>query len=336
MDRPLGCSGKDDAVVGRRSLRLVASNGEISGGPGGPVKAKRLALDPQDTQDEAIARILSNCLDHFTANAPALRAIGDPEAVHQSRVALRRLRAFLGLLKQAMPTLDLSATAAQAKAIAGALGDTRDWDVLREGLEKGPRSFLGDEPAFYALLDEIELRRHQARDAARAAISSPQTYRFVNELRQIIARRPWREHGKDTGAKGSARALAIKALNRLHRRAVKKCDGVASFPPERRHEARIALKKARYGAEFFESLFSGKDARAYLRDLAMIQDQLGDENDRATAARLLKEITEADVAQKTMRAAWFLEGWRARADSQSGGAVRLAERRLRKLKPFWR
>jgi len=52
--------------------------------------------------------------------------------------------------------------------------------------------------------------------------------------------------------------------------------------PERRHEARIALKKARYGAEFFESLFSGKDARAYLRDLAMIQDQLGDENDRAT------------------------------------------------------
>jgi hypothetical protein len=68
----------------------------------------------------------------------------------------------------------------------------------------------------------------------------------------------------------------------------------------------------------------------------MIQDQLGDENDRATAARLLKEITEADVAQKTVRAAWFLEGWRARADSQSGGAVRLAERRLRKLKPFWR
>ncbi len=339
MDRPFDYSGADEPAVGRRVLRLVVSNDESRHEPGGPrrpAKAKSLPLDADVTLDEAITRILSNCLAHFSANAPVLQKTGDPEAVHQLRVALRRLRAFLSLLKRTVPTLDLADITNHAKAVARVLGEARDWDVFREGLEKGPRGFLTDEPAFFALLDAVELRRHHAREAARAVLAEPATEQLLRALRRLIARRPWREHAKRTQVKASARAFAAKALDRLHRRAMKRCSGIASLPPEARHNARIALKKTRYAAEFFESLFDTKSARAYLRDLSAVQDRLGEDNDRATAARLLHEITQTDSAQDTMRAVCFLRGWSGHAQHQSASPAAQMERRLRNLKPFWR
>ena len=287
--------------------------------------------------DGAIGRILGDCLDHFAVNIPALRQTGDAEAVHQLRVALRRLRAFLGLLKRVVPAnLELASAATRARIIASALGEARDWHVLRDGLERGPREFLREEPGFFALLDAVELRRLRALEAARAMIVSPTTQQFVRELRGLISRRAWREGSMGLEGKGSARAFAVKALNRLHRRAVKCCEGVAALEPEQRHKARIALKKARYAAEFFESLFCQKTARVYLRGLATIQDQLGEDNDRRTAARLLSEITAEDASKETLRAICFLRGWRAQAQQRGLIAMKESERRLRRLKPFWR
>jgi triphosphatase len=340
MDRPRGCPGPDGAASSARALRLVASDGEILGPrrkAAVPVKAARLALSADDSFDGAVGRILGDCLDHFAANIPALRQTGDAEAVHQLRVALRRLRAFLGLLKRVVPANpELASAATRARVIASALGEARDWHVLREGLERGPREFLRDEPGFFALLDAVELRRLRAQEAARAMIAAPTTQQFVRELRGVISRRAWRGGSRGLEEKGSARVFAAKALNRLHKRAVKSCEGVAALQPERRHRARIALKKARYAAEFFESLFCRKAARAYLRGLASIQDLLGEDNDRRTAARLLTEITAEDASPETLRAICFLRGWRAQAQQRDLIAMKESEKRLRRLKPFWR
>ena len=340
MDRLLGCPGPDGAASSARPLRLVASDGEILGPrrkAAAPAKSTSLSLSPDESFDGAVGRILGDCLDHFVANIPALREIGDPEAVHQLRVALRRLRAFLGLLKRVVPAnAELATTAMRAKKIASALGEARDWHLLREELERGPREFLREEPGFFALLDAVELRRLRALEAVRAAIVAPTTQQFVRELRGVISRRAWREGSKGLEEKGSARVFAIKALNRLHRRAVKRCEGVAALEPEQRHKARIALKKARYAAEFFESLFCRKAARTYLRGLATIQDQLGEDNDRRTAARLLSEIAAEDASEETLRAIYFLRGWRAQAQQRGLIAMKESEGRLHRLKPFWR
>ncbi len=340
MDRPHGCPGPDGAAPSARALRLVASDGEIVC-PGSnaavPVKSKRLALSADESFDGAIGRILGDCLDHFAVNIPALRQTGDAEAVHQLRVALRRLRAFLGLLKRVVPANpELASVATRARIIARALGEARDWHVLRDGLERGPREFLREEPGFVALLDAVELRRLRALEAARAMIVAPTTQQFVRELRGLISRRAWREGSTGLEGKGSARVFAAKALNRLHKRAVKRCEGVAALEPEQRHKARIALKKARYAADFFESLFCQKAARTYLRGLATTQDQLGEDNDRRTAARLLTEIAAEDASKETLRAIYFLRGWRAQAQQRGLIAMKESERRLRRLKPFWR
>jgi len=250
---------------------------------------------------------------------------------------LRRLRAFLGLLKRVAPANpELATAASSAKTIAGVLGEARDWHVLREGLERGPRAFLREEPGFVALLDAVELRRLRALQAARAAIGAPSTQQFVRELHGLVARRAWREESEGLAESESARAFAVKALNRLHKRALKRCEGVAALEPEQRHRARIALKKARYAAEFFESLFCQKAARTYLRRLAIIQDQLGEDNDRRTAARLLSDIAAEDASQETFGAVCFLRGWRAQAQQLGAVATKESEKRLRRLKTFWR
>ncbi len=338
MDRPTVIPPAQGRDRGRRGLRLVADNGCAPPEKARlrrPTKARRLALGPDASLDDAIARILFSCLNHFTANASALRDTGDPEAVHQLRVALRRLRALLSLLKRKASVPDVDEISRQAKAIAAVLGEGRDWDVFREGLAQGPHESLGDDPAFIALLDAVELRRHRAREAARAALAAPSTAHFLGKLRDLLAGRPWRESLKGCEAKGSARVFATRALNRLHRRAMKKCVGLDGLSPQRRHRVRIALKKIRYAGEFFESLFSRKPARDYLRLLAAIQDGLGEENDRATAARFLNELEKADSAREAARAVWFLRGWSAAAAHLGESKTTEAMRRLKKLEPFW-
>jgi triphosphatase len=336
MDPPSGFSPTEGPPPAeRRGLRLVADNGGARAEPPAawaPVKAERVTLHPDSTLDAAIVCILSSCLDHFAANAPALRKTEDPEAVHQMRVALRRLRAFLALLKRKASITGLEEIAGQAKALAGVLGEGRDFDVFREALEQAPALSLGAEPSFIALIKAVELRRHQARKAARVALAAPATTQFMRALRHLIAERPWRESLKGCEAEGSARVFAVQALNRLHRRAMSKGEGLEDLPPEQRHQARIALKKIRYGAEFFQSLFARKRVHDYVRHLAAAQDLLGEENDRATAARILCEIENAETAP----AIWFLRGWSAAAASLGESKSAEASRRLKKLEPFWR
>ena len=57
----------------------------------------------------------------------------EPEAVHQARVATRRLRSALSLYKRATACPELEALAPRSKHCAARLGAARDWDVFLEG-----------------------------------------------------------------------------------------------------------------------------------------------------------------------------------------------------------
>jgi CHAD domain-containing protein len=81
----------------------------------------------------------------------------DPERVHKMRVATRRLRAALEVFGAAFPRKPTGAALADVKALAAALGERRDCDVLIE------------------LLDSL---RRDARKAERAAIDQ-----VVSDLR---------------------------------------------------------------------------------------------------------------------------------------------------------
>lgn len=107
---------------------------------------------------------------------------------------------------------------------------------------------------------------------------------------------------------------------------------LASLPEKKRHEARIALKKSRYAAEFFESLFDSR-ARKYMRAAAKIQDSLGAFNDLAMAARLLHEIDEAH--NQPTPASQFVADRLMQARDKMTADWKSTERMLKRLEPFW-
>ena len=67
------------------------------------VKARIVEYDPEVTLDDAVIVVTSNTLAQFVGNWAALRVTDQPEAVHQARVALRRLRAALALFGRVIP-----------------------------------------------------------------------------------------------------------------------------------------------------------------------------------------------------------------------------------------
>ena len=310
----------------RAPLRLV--------GAASAVRAEDIALSSDSSLQDAAGVILSSALAHFEANIPALMQSGDPESVHQMRVALRRLRAAIGLMRDVVSGEALTLARERAKTIASALGAARDLDVFRDMLDNGPREALIEEPSYYALVDAVELHRAGAYRAARTLLSSSETERFVKELRGAIETRALSTTEEMRGL-GSAKVFAAQALTKLRKRALKKSRGLATLTPEARHEARIALKKARYGAEFFHSLFAHRSrARKFSRALAELQDGLGAFNDMEMANAALDRI-DCEFGGRTMRAAGFVRGWFAFAAREAGAHGEESEKRLKELKPFW-
>ncbi|HEY8063404.1 MAG TPA: CHAD domain-containing protein [Methylosinus sp.] len=309
-----------------------------------PVKARRPTLAADASLDEAIVTALSACLDQFVANWPALQSHAPEEAIHQMRVALRRLRAGVGMLRRGVVSEALEAAAVGARDISATLGAARNLDVLVDLLVAGPLAQANGEPRFYALLDAAERRRIEAHAAVAALVAAPATTQFVIDLRAALAAKAWRPPSGDAtqqrsafdpSAPGTAKSFAMRSLDRLHRRALKKSRDLAALTPDQRHQARIAFKKARYAAEFFESLFGAHaKARRYLRRTAALQDKLGAVNDLTVAAELLRGLGEADADLAPASA--FAIGWCAHA--RAGAAVdwKKTERSLKTLETFWR
>ncbi len=69
------------------------------------------------------------------ARADNVLDMEDPERVHRMRVATRRLRAALEVFRPCFPRKRASAVLSEVKALAGALGERRDCDVLIELLD---------------------------------------------------------------------------------------------------------------------------------------------------------------------------------------------------------
>lgn len=301
--------------------------------PAGPQKARPVKLLATDSVEDAAVCVFSSALDHFEANAPVFLASQPAESIHQMRVALRRLRAALGTFRDALSGPALAAARDRAKTLAAVLGQARNWDVLLDMLAEGPGETLEDDASYEALLAAIETRRAKAYRAARTAVEGPEARAFLDDFREAIAKRDWTAQPR-AREEGSASEFARAALTKLRKRVVKKAKGLADLAPQERHQVRIALKKARYGAEFFESLFSHvDDAEEFSATLAKLQDGLGDYNDMETANALLDEIdAEGDDA---LRASGFVRGWFAHAARAGVAHAKKSEKRLRKLEPFW-
>jgi inorganic triphosphatase YgiF len=304
-----------------------------------PVRAKPPEIVPQTSVDEAIGILLRECLYQFTANWPAATSGSSMEAVHQMRVSMRRLRAAFGFFHRVFPCQDFEDFRAEAKRIATAMGQARDWDVFVELVRSGPLRQFGDTPGFASLLAASQLKANAGHAEALAVIREKLATLFVLSMEEFISRRGWRNAVADERLSefaGRIAHFAVQCLERLDRKMRRRGRHFGSLAPEARHQLRITLKNVRYASEFFGHIFLPRSAvRRYTQRTAALQDTLGELNDAAIAARLIKQL-DFTADTEIAFAAGLVSGWCERSAIGDGHASRAAWRSLQKSERYWR
>jgi CHAD domain-containing protein len=218
-------------------------------------------------------------LHHY--RLPALR--GEDDAVHQMRVATRRLRSLLSAYGRLYAECPLSRR--RLRWLAGVLGEVRDLEVLRmrftrilveAGAKRNPkwlkRIAKRERRAYVALERALERPRFTRLMAAADALSA--VPKFTAE-----AKRPAAEVLEPIVDEVKADLDAALAA-----------ETAAEGDEERdsaRHEARKAAKRARYVAEAAAVGLSG--ASAVAEEAKRLQDRLGRYQDTVVAIAYLRE-----------------------------------------------
>jgi CHAD domain-containing protein len=224
------------------------------------------------------------------------------DAVHQMRVAARRLRSGLHVFRPLLEDGPAEWLRAELAWIAAQLGQARDSEVLVRRLDLAVAQLPdGIEPLAARTLIDTRLGADTAaaRTAALDALHSP---RYAALLEQLIAAAAAPATTEAAGApcRVALPPLVAHAWRRLDRDATAlRLDGV----DDEWHEARKAAKKARYAAEAVAPAL-GKPAKALARQVERVTELLGEHQDAAVAADALAAL--AADGESTSRAGFAL------------------------------
>ena len=302
-------------------------------------KASVPNITSEHTVDDIIAALLGSCQHQLLANQAVAEGGQDPEGVHQMRVALRRLRTACSLLYRALGSPTLQAFSGEARWLASLLGAARDWDVFAtESLSK-PSEAIKSEVDFPGLRLADEPHRLAAYAALRDALATRRYNRLQLSMRHWIESRGWRNE-LDSRSLGvllePAPLFAERVLTRLHRSAFKKGAHFRTLPPESRHQLRIALKKLRYAAEFFQGVHGENGtAKPYLECLVKLQGTLGHDNEASMTLPLLSALANDRIAPEVQRTIGAVIGWQAHERIEARMMLLKHWRRFKTTPTFW-
>jgi inorganic triphosphatase YgiF len=304
-------------------------------------KAGQLALDPGMNGAEALTAIIRHNLAHLIANEPVARDGRDPEGVHQVRLALRRLRSALAVFRPLLPVELHEGVKGELRWLAGELGPARDLDVFIAELLGPVKAAFPDEAGFATLEAIAREARGEAYEHVHDAFGTARYTALLLQLGRLLETSAWQEAMSAEAAlqlAAPARGFASDLLADRHRKARKRGRHFAALSPEERHELRIRLKRLRYAAEFFRSLYDKGETMPYLKRLSRLQDDLGHLNDVETATRLLTDFEERGGpkrAESLCRASGLVTGWHSRGAAALGPKLRKKWRAFKGEAPFW-
>jgi triphosphatase len=308
-----------------------------------PVKSVPLALEAGMTVEDGFAAICQACLAQFQANLPGVLASEDIEYVHQARVSIRRLRAALRLFRRVCALPD--ELMGGLRELMAALGPARDWDVLCTETLPAIAPYYPDQAAWARGVEALEARRAGVRAAMRSGLAQAHPGAWLLAMQRWLLQHGWvldPAGGTVPEAQRFAQLSPLdkwssRALGKGHRPIVRGARGFAALQPLERHALRIAIKRQRYAAEFFQGLFGGCPDKQqcrqtrYLAVLCDAQDSLGRSNDAHIAQGLLTAVeTEAGPMRD------FTIGWLAAQQAGAGSGESAGHlQEFLELKPYW-
>ncbi|MBN9509802.1 MAG: CHAD domain-containing protein [Alphaproteobacteria bacterium] len=306
---------------------------------GRPVPGRRLgapALAPELGVSVAFAHIVGHLLGVLLHHAPAAAEGTEPEAVHQMRVALRRLRSAWQIFGAAVACPAVDEAMPALRELGRTLGPARDWDVFATTTLAAVAAGLSDERALQRLGTGAARRRRESYTVLRQYLAGAGFREVAIRLAALAALRPWEAAAAGAEEQGALLAQPLAdfgahALARRLARAEEAGERLAMLTGAELHALRIRLKRLRYTAEFFAPLYPARSGRRFIRRLARLQDRLGRLNDAAVADALLGQL---DGGRRSY-AAGVVRGFLAAGEARARKRLDRAWRRFRRLDPFW-
>ncbi|MBR0741459.1 CHAD domain-containing protein [Bradyrhizobium liaoningense] len=254
---------------------------------------------------------------------------GDPDALHQIRIALTHLRTAIRFFSPMVDDTLRPQVWAELKWLNSQLGMVRDLDVAIERVV----AESADELAVIAELQHWDEKRAESHRLLARALQSSRFRRLVEQTSAWIESGPWSTRRSKEAIRWRRTSLANHATARLtvwEKTLLKKARKLSKLDVEKRHKLRLLNKRMTYSVESLSDLFADGAAakqKSILKQLRKAQKSLGQLNDdargRVLAASLDRAGPEAGIR--------FLDRKREKKLLRTASA---AYRKLDKARPF--
>ena len=232
-------------------------------------------LRPTSTIGEVVQAAIADGLSQLLRFAPGVSRGSDPEDVHKSRVATRKMRSQLGSLSAAIDGEWLKIARADLGWLAEGLGAVRDADVMIQRIQRAAAALpSSDQKPAKSLIARLETSRGEHAQRARSMIESRRYRSLATSLLAAVSDPPVLPMGCEQAA-GLGWTLVSASWRRLER----SVEALGRDPADDDlHEVRIRAKRCRYTTEIFVPVMGG-NSRRLARALAELQGVLGDIHD---------------------------------------------------------
>lgn len=255
--------------------------------PAGPAPRTGDLGKKSSVGDVALA-YLADQAEAITRGDPAVRR-DLPDAVHQMRVATRRMRSALQAFGRVIDRDRTRELTEELKWLAGVLGAARDLEVLRARIADAignltPEEVLG--PVQARVTRFFAGREAAAQADVLAALDGDRYLALLDSIDRLLAEPPLTRR-----ASGRARAELPEVLDRAERRIATHLKAASRSAGDRDvhlHEARKSAKRLRYAAEAAQPVVPA--AGEVVERLKRFQDLLGEHQDRVVTRPILREL----------------------------------------------
>ena len=208
---------------------------------------------------------------------------GQVEGIHQARVATRRLREALPLLRRGARDREPVVIREALRALTRALGPSRELDVSRLVLKDLLARRPGFEPPAAATDRRLAIQRAAAAEALVQVGEGLDVAALMARTRELA-----RRLDGERGSSGCARRAGGRLRGRARDLQAAVVGAGRVYAPGPLHAVRIALKKFRYCFELAENIGRGRRG-ASLRRLKTLQDILGEMHDLQILAAQVRD-----------------------------------------------
>lgn len=293
-----------------------------------PDLAAPRSLDLASTGLEVLTAAVAASVARLVAHDPGVRIGEDPEAVHQARVATRRLRSDLRTFRAVVDQHWSEPLRDELKWLGERLGEVRDADVLLGRLEARLDELPhADADGARHRLDSLRAQRAAARDTLLDALRSDRYLALLDRLVDATHAVPGSPELDDPDA------IELEQFVRRPWRKLRRAVGeLGPEPPdEELHLVRIRAKRARYAAEAVAPAV-GREARRFAKRIAEVQDTLGEHQDAVVAEAWLRDQLGSDADGRMLFVAGELAAIERSASRASRAEFPAVWRRARRRK----